>query len=82
MYIQERLKKGEIDFVATKPNKKIYIQVAFSISSEETKNREFGAYDCINDNYPKYVISLDKLNYDYNGIKHINLIDFLLDEDF
>ena len=77
-----KTKKGEIDFVATKPNKKIYIQVAFSIPNEETKKREFGAYEVINDNYPKYVISLDKLNYEYNGIKHINLIDFMLDDEF
>ena len=77
-----KTKKGEIDFVATKPNRKIYIQVTFSIPNEETKEREFGAFSIINDNYPKYVISLDKLNYEYNGIKHVNLIDFLLDEDF
>ena len=68
--------------MATKPNKKIYIQVAFSISNEETKKREFGAYDNIRDNYPKYVITLDKFNFEYNGIKHINLIDFLLDDKF
>lgn len=77
-----KTKKGEVDFVATKPEKKIYIQVAFSIPNEDTKNREFGAYSVINDNYPKYVISLDKLTYEYNGIKHINLIDFLLDDEF
>lgn len=77
-----KTKKGEIDFVATKPNKKIYIQVAYSIPNEETKKREFGAYEVINDNYPKYVISTDKMEYDYNGIKHINIIDFLLDDNF
>ena len=77
-----KTRKGEIDFVATKPNKKIYIQVAFSIPNEDTKIREFGAYSAINDNYPKYVISLDKLTYEYNGIKHVNLIDFLLDDEF
>ena len=77
-----KTKKGEIDFVATKPNKKIYVQVAYSIPNEDTKKREFGAYDVINDNYPKYVITLDKLTYEYNGIKHVNLIDFLLDENF
>ena len=77
-----KTKRGEIDFVATKPDKKIYIQVAFSILNEETKKREFGAYDIIKDNYPKYVISLDNLTYEYNGIKHINLIDFLLDDEF
>ncbi len=77
-----KTKKGEIDFVATKPEKKKYIQVAFSIPNEETKNREFSAFDSIRDNYPKYVITLDKLTYEYNGIKHINLIDFLMDDDF
>ena len=77
-----KTKKGEIDFVATKPNKKIYIQVAFSIRNEDTKIRKFGAYNVINDNYPKYVISLDKVTYEYNGIKHVNLIDFLLDDEF
>ena len=77
-----KTKRGGIDFVATKPDKKIYIQVAFSIPNEETKKREFGAYDIIKDNYPKYVISLDNLTYEYNGIKHINLIDFLLDDGF
>ena len=77
-----KTKKDEIDFVAIKPNKKIYIQVAYSISDEETKKREFGAYDVINDNYPKYVITLDNRKYDYNGIKHVNVIDFLLDDEF
>lgn len=77
-----KTKKGEIDFVATKSDKKIYIQVAYSIPNEDTKKREFGAYNVINDNYPKYVITLDKLTYEFNGIKHVNLIDFLLDDKF
>ena len=77
-----KTKKGEIDFVATKSDKKIYVQVAFSIPNEDTKNREFGAYNVVKDNYPKYVITLDKLTYEFNGIKHVNLIDFLLDDNF
>ena len=77
-----KTKKGEIDFVATKPDKKIYVQVAFSIPNEDTKKREFGAYNSIKDNYPKYVITLDNLSYEFNGIKHINIIDFLLDDNF
>lgn len=77
-----KTKKGEIDFVAIKPEKKIYIQVAFSVLDENTKNREFSAFDVINDNYQKYVISLDKMSYELNGIKHLNIIDFLLDVDF
>ena len=52
------------------------------LSSEETINREFGAYDSIDDNYPKYVISLDKFDLSRNGIKHINAIDFLMNDEF
>lgn len=52
------------------------------LNNEETIKREFGAYDCINDNYPKYVISLDKEDYSRNGIKHINAIEFLLADNF
>ena len=77
-----KTKKGEIDFVATKTNKKIYIQVSYSIPNEDTKNREFGAFDIISDNYPKYVITMDKREYEVNGIKHINIVKFLLDDDF
>ena len=66
----------------TKTDKKKYIQVAYIIPNEETKNREFGAFEVVNDSYPKYVISLDKQEYEINGIKHINLIKFLLDNDF
>ena len=77
-----KTKKGEIDFVAIKTNKKIYIQVAYTISAPETKAREFGAYDNITDNYPKYVITLDKFEEEIDGIKHMNLIKFLLNEDF
>jgi len=77
-----KTKKGEIDFVAVKTNKKIYIQAAYTISTPETKAREFGAYDNINDNYPKYVITLDKLEEEINGIHQINLLKFLLDDDF
>lgn len=42
--------------------------------------REFGAYKSVNDNYPKYVISMDKINYSQNGSIHKNIIDFLLEE--
>jgi len=77
-----KTKKGEIDFVAIKPDKKIYIQAAYTISTPETKAREFGAYDNINDNYPKYIITLDKLEEEINGINQINLLKFLLDDDF
>jgi len=77
-----KTKKGEIDFVATKTGKKIYIQVAYMLADKEVIQREFGAFDVIEDNYPKYVITLDKTDFSRNGIIHKNIIEFLLDSDF
>ncbi len=71
----------EIDFVAKKDDKTIYIQVTYELSNQETIEREFNAFKNINDNYPKYIISLDKRDFSQNGIKNINIIDFLMNED-
>ena len=71
----------EIDFVATKYNQKEYYQVTYTLANEETEKREFSAFDDIKDNYPKYVISTDKLDYSQNGIIHKNIIDWLLKEE-
>ena len=57
-------------------------QVAYLLASEETVNREFGAYDRIRDNFPKYVVSLDELDMSRNGIRHRNNRDFLLTEEW
>ena len=70
----------EIDFIATKHNQKEYYQVTFELSNKEIEEREFGAYNNIQDNYPKYVISTDKLDYSQNGIIHKNIIDWLLEK--
>ena len=59
-----------------------YIQVAYLLADEKVIEREFGAFDAINDNYPKYVITLDKMDFSRNGIIHKNIIDFLLCNDF
>lgn len=72
----------EIDFVATKGDEKLYIQVAYLLASEETIIREFGVYSNIPDNYPKYVITLDEVDFSQNGIKHFNIRDFLLTEEW
>ncbi|MDR1498547.1 MAG: ATP-binding protein [Puniceicoccales bacterium] len=72
----------EIDFVAKKQSVPIYVQVAYYIVEESTKEREFGALEKINDNYPKYVVSMNDFNSQYNGIKHHNVRDFLLSDDF
>ena len=70
----------EVDFVAQNGNEKIYVQVAYLLSSQETIEREFGAYNAIRDNYPKYVVSLDDFDMSRDGIKHRNIRDFLLAE--
>lgn len=74
------LRAGEIDFVATKADKRIYVQVAYLLASEDTIKREFGNLAAIKDNYPKFVISMDPLTggfSEYPGIRHMNLRDFL-----
>jgi predicted AAA+ superfamily ATPase len=68
----------EIDFVCEKGSGKIYIQVAYLLATAETITREFGAYEGIKDNYPKYVLSLDEFDMSRDGIKHINIRTFLL----
>ncbi len=70
--------KGEVDFIATKGEEKFYVQAAYLLSDENVIRREFGAYDSIQDNYPKYVISLDRIMVERDGIIHMNLIDFLM----
>lgn len=72
----------EIDFVCDKRGEKIYIQVTYLLASEETINREFGVYDFVRDNFPKYVVSLDEFDMSRNGIKHRNIRDFLLEENW
>ena len=72
--------KGEVDFIATKGEEKIYVQAAYLLADENVIEREFGAYKDIPDNYPKYVISMDKITISRDGIKHLNLIDFCMGE--
>ncbi|MEI8344006.1 MAG: ATP-binding protein [Candidatus Moraniibacteriota bacterium] len=72
----------EIDFVAEKNGRKIYIQVAYLISDEKTKAREFGNLLSIADNYQKLVVSMDKIiGSDYQGIRHYAIVDFLLNDE-
>ena len=73
----------EIDFVGIKQGKKIYVQVTYLLADENTRRREFGNLQAITDNYPKYVITLDDFfrESDFEGIKHLNLKDFLCKND-
>lgn len=70
--------KGEIDFVATRGEEKIYVQAAYLLADDNVVEREFGAYKNVQDNYPKYVVSMDKITTSRDGIMHMNLIDFCL----
>ena len=67
----------EIDFVCQKQNQKLYVQVCYLLASEETINREFGVYTSIPDNFPKYVVSMDEIDFSREGIKHCRIRDFL-----
>lgn len=71
---------GEVDFLAINSDEKLYFQVAYSLADVKTDEREFGAYKDVNDNYPKYVLSLDKLDYSRDGIIHKNIIDWLMEK--
>lgn len=75
-----KTKEGEIDFIATRDTEKLYFQVTYLLKDEKTIKREFGAYDEITDNYPKYVLSLDKADFSQNGIIHKNIIKWLLEK--
>lgn len=74
-----KTRKGEIDFVAIKDNQKEYYQVAYYLYDESVIEREFGAFSNVPDNYPKYVLSFDKMDFSREGIIHKNVLDFLLE---
>ncbi len=76
-----KTKNGEIDFVVEKDNEIKYIQVTYYLENDSVIEREFGAFLSIKDNYPKYVISLDKQDFSRKGIKHLNIIDFLMSNE-
>jgi predicted AAA+ superfamily ATPase len=75
------LKNAEVDFVAQRGNEKKYFQVCYLLATDETVKREFGAYDNVKDNYPKYVLSLDRFDFSQDGIIHKNIIDWLLENE-
>lgn len=71
----------EVDFIAEKPDDKVYIQVTESMLSPETRERELRPLQMIPDNYEKIVLSMDRdFIKSYDGIKSLNLLDWLLDE--
>lgn len=78
-----KYKDKEIDFVATKQNEKIYVQVTQEIKSEKTQKREYEQLLEIKDNYPKYVVLTDDFaGGNYQGIKTMHITDFLLSKEY
>lgn len=73
----------EVDFVATKSDRKIYLQVSASVMEEKTLQRELAPLQNIPDAYEKVLLTMDR-NYiaDYEGIRNINIVDFLLSENY
>lgn len=72
----------EVDFVAKKREKRIYVQVAYMLADEKTVEREFGVLEEIPDNYPKFVITMDEIERSRNGILHRNIREFLKGQEF
>lgn len=76
-----KTRTGEIDFIAVKGQQKKYYQVTYHLYDEAVIEREFGAYKEVGDNFPKYVLSMDKMDFSRDGIIHKNVIDFLLEDE-
>ena len=75
--------QGEVDFIATKLELKLYIQITQQIDSIKTEHREYGRLLDIHDNYPKYVLRTDAFaGGNYEGIKTIHVADFLLSNEY
>ena len=76
-----KVDQAEVDFSATRADDKLYIQVTESMTNEDTRRRELAPLQKIKDNYEKIVLSLDTGMYtSYDGIKSLNLIDWLIDQ--
>lgn len=74
-----KIDNSEVDFIATNTNNKMYVQVTEAMTSEDVRKRELAPLQKISDNYEKIVLSLDPgMDSSYDGIKSINLIDWLI----
>lgn len=75
------INQNDVDFVCKKRRNKIYVQVSESLLDEKTRKREFKPLLMIQDNYLKYILTMDNYDFSQEGIKHMNIIDFLKNED-
>lgn len=74
-----KVNEQKVDFIAKKGKNIKYYQVSYLLETEKTRNREFRVYEHIRDNFDKYVLSMDKVDFSRNGIIHKNIEDFLLE---
>ncbi len=78
-----KLDDKEIDFIAERKEEKIYVQVSYKLSSEETISREFNPLLAVKDHYPKYVVTMEDFWQDnIEGVKHKHIADFLLMDEY
>ena len=73
--------RSEVDFIAVKGAERVYIQVSATLADENTRRREFQALESIDDNFPKFILSMDRHDFSRDGIRNIYLPDFLMTED-
>ena len=74
-----RIKEKEVDFVCERGDERLYVQVAYLMESEETREREFSALLAVPDQFPKMVLSLDRVDFSSNGITHRYLPEYLVE---
>ena len=75
-----RVKEKEVDFVCSRDGRRVYLQVAYLMPAAETRDREFSALASVPDQYRKVVLSMDGFDFSRDGIEHVRLPDFLLDD--
>ena len=71
----------EVDFVCRKHKQTVYVQVSYLLESDETIEREFRPFSKIKDHYPKYIITMDQFDRSRDGVKHLNLLEFLTEKE-
>ena len=72
------MKEKEVDFVCQRGKERVYLQVAYLMPTEETRQREFSALESVPDQYEKVVLSLDRFDFSRNGVRHAYLPEYLL----
>jgi predicted AAA+ superfamily ATPase len=78
-----KLNAAEIDFIGERRGEKIYVQVAYKLGEKDTIEREFAPLLKVQDQYPKYVVSMDSFfRENYEGVRYMPLVDFLLSADW